>query len=114
MSIHFFIRYHTNPGEALFISGNNDVLGNNDAAKAMELMYFNHDYWHAKIEFPESFDDTVLYKYFLKDTDGSEIYDGEENRSIDLSVINKASIIVYDTWNAAGEIGNVFFYPRRN
>ena len=65
MSIHFYIKYHTKPGQALFISGNNDVLGNNDATKALALSYLNSDYWHAKIEFPVDFDDTVLYKYFL-------------------------------------------------
>ena len=109
MSIHFYIKYHTKPGQALFISGNNDVLGNNDATKALALSYLNSDYWHAKIEFPVDFDDTVLYKYFLKDIDGSEIYDGEENRSIDLSVINDNFIDVYDIWNAAGDVRNVFF-----
>ena len=109
MFIHFYIRYHTNPGQSLFISGNNDMLGNNDAAKAVDLSYFDNDHWHVKIEFPQGFDDTVLYKYFLKDIDGSEIYDGEENRSIDISVINKDAITVYDTWNAAGDVGNVFF-----
>ena len=109
MSIHFYIKYHTKPGQSLFISGNNDVLGNNDATKALALSYLNSDYWHAKIEFPVDFDDTVLYKYFLKDIDGSEIYDGEENRSIDLSVINDNFIDVYDIWNAAGDVRNVFF-----
>ena len=90
MTIHFYLRYYTHPGQVLFISGNNDFLGNNETAKAVEMSYYNDEFWHLKIDLPKDFDDTVLYKYFLKDTDGSEIFDGEENRAIDLSTIKAA------------------------
>ena len=109
MTIHFYLRYYTHPGQALFISGNNDFLGNDETAKAVEMSYYNNDFWHVEIELPKDFDDTVLYKYFLKDKDGSEIFDGEENREIDLSTINAANISVYDMWNGANNLGNVFF-----
>ena len=109
LTIHFYLRYHTVFGQVLCISGNNDFLGNNDPANAVELSWFNNDYWHVKIELPSGFDDTVLYKYFLRDKDGSEIFDGEENRAIDLSAISAKTISVIDTWNAAGDLGNVFF-----
>jgi 4-alpha-glucanotransferase len=109
MTIHFYLKYHTEFGQTLLISGNNDFLGNNDSAGAIELSYFNNDYWYLKIELPYGFDDTVLYKYILRDKDGSEIFDGEENRSIDLSLICEKSITVIDTWNAASNLGNVFF-----
>ena len=109
MTIHFYLRYHTEFGQVLFISGNNDFLGNNDSEQAIELSYFNYDYWHLKMEFPQNFDDVILYKYFLKDKDGSEIFDGEENRSIDLSVISAKTISVIDAWNPASDPANVFF-----
>ena len=109
MTIHFYLKYHTEFGQSLFISGNNDFLGNNDSALAIGLSYFNDDYWHLKIEFPEHFDDVILYKYFLKDKDGSEIFDGEENRVIDQSEIHAETISVLDTWNAASDSANVFF-----
>ncbi len=109
MTIHFYLRYYTHPGQVLFISGNNDFLGNNETAKAVEMSYYNDEFWHLEIELPEDFDDTVLYKYFLKDKDGSEIFDGEENRAIDLSTIKAANISVYDMWNGANNLGNVFF-----
>ncbi|MGH2566048.1 MAG: carbohydrate-binding module family 20 domain-containing protein, partial [Ginsengibacter sp.] len=109
MTIHFYLRYHTHPGQSLFISGNNDFLGNNDTAKAVGLSYYNDDYWYLKVEFPEGFDDTVLYSYFLGDNDGSQIFDGEENRAIDLSIIHANAISVYDVWNGANNLGNVFF-----
>ena len=109
MLINFYLKYHTVFGQNIFISGNNDLLGNNDSSKAVELSYFNEDYWHAKIELPKNFDDCILYKYFLREADGTEIFDGEENRAIDFSLIKAKSISVMDTWNAAGNLGNVFF-----
>ena len=77
--------------------------------KPLELSYFNNDYWHLKIEFPRDFDDVILYKYFLKDNDGSEIFDGEENRAIDLSVINAETIIVFLIYGMRPEIREMFF-----
>ncbi|MEP6927621.1 MAG: 4-alpha-glucanotransferase [Ginsengibacter sp.] len=109
MIIHFYLRYHTEFGQTLFISGNNDFLGNNISTQATELSYFNEDYWHLKIELPKDFDDVIFYKYFLRDKDGTEIFDGEENRSIDLSVIKVKTISLFDVWNAASNISNVFF-----
>lgn len=109
MTIHFYVRYYTHFGQVLLISGNNDFLGNNDPANAVRLSYLNNDYWYLKMDFPDDFDDTILYRYILRDKDGSEIVDGEEKRAIDLSVIKSGAIIVYDTWNPANDIRNVFF-----
>jgi 4-alpha-glucanotransferase len=109
MKINFYIRYHTVFGEELFISGNNKFLGDNDPSNAVRLQWFNEDFWHVTIDFPEDFDDTIHYRYILKDIKGVEIFDGEENRFIDLSVKKIRSYSVFDTWNAAGNVWNVFF-----
>jgi 4-alpha-glucanotransferase len=109
MTIHFYLRFHTVFGQVLCMSGENDFLGNNDPSKAVELSWFNDEYWHLKIELPQDYDDPVSYKYFLKDKDGAEIFDGEENRVIDFSKIKAEVISVHDSWNAPGDLGNVFF-----
>ena len=109
MTIHFYLRYYSHFGQVLFISGNTDFLGNNEPSAAAKMSYLNNDYWHLEINLPEDFDDTILYRYILKDKDGAEIYDGEENRAIDASVIYAKSIRVYDMWNAANDLRNVFF-----
>lgn len=109
MKINFYIRYHTVFGEEFYITGNNRFLGDNDIAKAVSLRWFNEDFWVATIDFPEDFDDDIHYKYILKDTKGVIIFDGEENRFIDLSLKKIKSYSVFDTWNSAGNIWNVFF-----
>jgi 4-alpha-glucanotransferase len=109
MKIDFYIRYHTIFGEELFISGNNKFLGDNDPSKAIPLQWFNEDFWRVTIDFPQNFDDNIHYKYILKDKKGIEIFDGEEDRFIDLSLKKIKSYSVFDTWNAAGNVWNVFF-----
>ena len=109
MKINFYIRYHTVYGEQLFISGNNKFLGDNDPSKAIALKWFNDDFWHLTIDFPEDFDDTIHYRYILKDLKGVEIFDGEENRFIDLTSKKIRSYSVFDSWNTAGNVWNVFF-----
>jgi 4-alpha-glucanotransferase len=67
MTINFYLRYHTVFGEELFISGNNSYLGDNDPSQAVKLSWLNEDFWQASILFPDDFDDTIYYKYILKD-----------------------------------------------
>jgi 4-alpha-glucanotransferase len=109
MKISFYIRYSTVFGEELFILGNNEFLGDNDASKSIPLVWYNEDFWRVTIDFPEDFDDIIHYKYILKDKKGIEIFDGEENRFIDISTNRSKSYSVFDTWNAAGNVWNVFF-----
>ena len=109
MTINFYLRYHTVFGEELFISGNNSYLGDNDPSQAVKLNWLNEDFWQASILFPDDFDDTIYYKYILKDREGILIFDGEANRFIDLSSRKSKPCRVIDTWNAASHAGNLFF-----
>ena len=109
MKINFYLKYHTVAGEELLVMGNNDFLGNNESSKAIPLTWLNDDFWHGSVDFPEDFDDTIIYKYILVDKKRIEVFDAEENRFIDISLMKTKSYSVYDTWNAEGEIGNVFF-----
>jgi 4-alpha-glucanotransferase len=109
MKIHFYIRFHTRYGQSMWLTGNNDMLGNDDIQNAVKMAYFNNDYWHYEMNIPPGFDDTIMYKYILREADGFRVVEGEEKRSIDLSEIKGSIISVYDIWNAIGELGNVFF-----
>ncbi|MEO6219083.1 MAG: 4-alpha-glucanotransferase [Ginsengibacter sp.] len=111
MTINFFLNFHTEFIQELYISGNNDFLGNDDIKNAIPLIYLDGESWFVTIELPDNFDDIILYRYILKDKDGSQVYDGEDNRLVDVSFIDikKKTISVVDTWNADSNIANVFF-----
>ncbi|MEP6584843.1 MAG: carbohydrate-binding module family 20 domain-containing protein, partial [Ginsengibacter sp.] len=71
MTITFFLNYHTEFGQELLISGNNNLLGNNEISTAIPMEYLDNDTWFLAIKFPGNFDDIILYRYILKDKDGS-------------------------------------------
>lgn len=108
MTIHFYLKYHTQFGQSLYILGNHEALGNNEENKAVALSYLNEDFWKITLEFDEYPKEPIFYKYILKDADGTEIFDGDLNRYFKSPVLKKEEIAIYDTWNATGEIKNVF------
>jgi len=50
MKVHFYLRFHTKPGQELYISGNTRSLGSREEAKALGLSYMNDEFWHGSIE----------------------------------------------------------------
>jgi 4-alpha-glucanotransferase len=111
MILNFYIRFSTKFGQALFVSGNNKALGNDDFSQAIPLNYFNEEFWQGKVDIPEkdfhSLD--IEYRYFLKDSDGEHIIEWGNDRLIEFDKINSNEIVLIDTWNHAGEIENAFF-----
>lgn len=110
MRIVFYLRYHTSFGQSLFISGNLDVLGNDDNAKAFPLTYADDQFWSASIEVETSgLPDEVNYRYILRDTDGAELLDGERDRFLNIPTGKFKEITMVDTWNYAGFPENTFY-----
>lgn len=116
MTIHFFIKYHTSFGETLFITGDHAFPGNGGMEKVVQMTYYNETFWHAVIEFPKpkgkdesGANGKFFYRYFLKDNAGINVIEGESDRYVDLSDPGLENVSVIDTWNAAGDVGNVFY-----
>ncbi|MDE3212963.1 MAG: 4-alpha-glucanotransferase [Bacteroidota bacterium] len=109
MKIHFYIRFHTHFGQGMCLSGNHELLGSDDLASAVDMTFFNNDFWYFTLDLPEGFDDPIVYRYVLKEADGFQVVEGEDRRALDLSEIKAADLTVYDVWNAIGELSNVFF-----
>jgi len=111
MTLNFYIRFSTKFGQALFVSGNNNALGNDDFSKAIPLKYFNDEFWQGKVDIPENDFHSVdiEYRYFLKGSDGESIIEWGNDRVIESDKITTNEIILIDTWNHAGEIENAFF-----
>src|SRR5690606_29770113 len=114
MKFHFYLRFHTEFGESLWICGNVAELGNDDPSQALPMQYLDSEFWQAGIEtnrknLPKS---GVSYKYYLKNKDGELISEWGNDRIIDTRHKEIKSIEVVDTWNHAGEFGNSFYTAR--
>lgn len=109
MKIHFYLRFHTQLGQSLLISGNCAQLGNNSIENASSLEYLNNDFWQGVFDIDTKEVARLQYRYILRNADGFSIVEGEDNRTIDLSKRGVTDIQVIDQWNHAGEFENVFY-----
>src|SRR2546423_5494129 len=108
--IQFYLRFHTQFGQSLYVTGNTDALGNYELAKAFPLQYLNDECWYGTIELPAGSAASVQYSYFVKNPDGAVIEEWGNDRSIDIS--RQTSVDEFqaiDIWNAAGAYENAFY-----
>ena len=109
MKIHFYVRFHTNYGQSLSVSGNHALLGNDDVNQGFPLTYLNDELWHGVIEMGEEMPAAISYKYILHQDNGDIVIEWGDDRVIETDKITAEEIQVMDTWNHAGEYENAFF-----
>lgn len=104
MKIDFYLRFRTQFGQTLFITGNVHPLGNDDPQKALPMTFLSEDFWHVSIETdPEK---SIKYRYIFKDENGVLFVDGEKNRILKPVSDN---LVAVDTWNYSGQYQNAFY-----
>ena len=111
LTITFQLRFHTQYGQDLFITGNHPLLGNGSTEKALPLQYFNEDFWYATIEIPAAAitDKPITYNYIVRNPDGSASYDWGSDKTITLSAFTTGEVLLVDAWNYAGYQENAFY-----
>jgi 4-alpha-glucanotransferase len=111
MKLHFFIRFHTQHGQSLLLGGNLDQLGMGGPEKAMPMQYLNDQFWHTTIEIDRKYlqKHEIIYKYFLRNSDGKINGEWGHDRIIGEPRKNTEEIKLIDTWNHPGEWENAFF-----
>ena len=114
MKVLFYLRFHTEFGETLLLTGNTDELGNDDFAKALPMTYLNEQFWTGSIELRSKKLSRFQYKYILKTKDGEIIpeFGTDRTGSFIKHLANESGIdeiMFIDTWNHAGEYENAFF-----
>jgi 4-alpha-glucanotransferase len=109
MTIHFYIRFFTRPGESLYVTGNTDELGNNIIDQAFPLTWLSHDLWTGTITINKAQTDTLQYTYIYKGTDGSKVQEWDDHKHIPISKSPMQEIRVMDSWNHPGEYENAFY-----
>jgi 4-alpha-glucanotransferase len=110
MNLQFYLRYHTEFGQSLWISGNLEELGNGDPERALPMEYLDSEYWTCSLEIKrKSLGKGFRYFYFLKNKDGEITRDWGNDRRFDISLKDLNELALVDTWNFAGEYENVFY-----
>lgn len=111
MKVIFQLRFHTQFGQALFLSGDHALLGNNELQAAVPLQYFNSDFWqvHLQITAEDLPLKDISYHYILKNADGSASQDWAGSRKLTIEAGGEDTIVISDSWNHAGYFGNTFY-----
>lgn len=109
MKLHFYVRFHTNPGESLSVMGNIPALGNNLPAQALAMTWLNNEFWQVSIELDNYQLAALHYKYVLTYADGYQVVEWGDDKVIDTTKSGVDEIQLVDRWNYAGEFENVFY-----
>src|SRR5580692_9031734 len=99
MKIDFYLRFYTQPGQSIWLSGNWTALGEDDPEKILPLQYVNGDFWHASLVLEAFPANPLQYHYLLKGADGTLTEEGGNDRYIDHPQPGTSEIQVIDTWN---------------
>ncbi|HEX8331872.1 MAG TPA: CBM20 domain-containing protein, partial [Segetibacter sp.] len=111
LRITFQLRFTSEFGQTLYITGNHDALGNNEVATALPMQYYNHEFWYATINIPDTqqVTDNIIYRYFIKDIDGNISMEFGNDKQLNPSTIDAEELLMIDSWNYAGYYENTFY-----
>jgi 4-alpha-glucanotransferase len=110
MKIQFYLRFHTEFGQSLWITGNIPELGDDDPSLAQPMEYLNDECWQYRLEIKKkSLKKNISYKYILKNSAGELLFEWGNDRTINIPFKTLEEIHLADIWNHAGEYENTFY-----
>ncbi len=110
MNLTLRLRYATQTGQSLWLTGNHPALGGGEAAHAVPLRFLNADFWEVTLPLETSaLVEPLNYSYILRRADGSEVADWGRDRILQPADFNCAELLVIDAWNYAGFFENAFY-----
>src|SRR5262245_14691476 len=108
MQLTLRVRFHTHPGQSLWLTGEEELFGKGDIARAIPLQYLNSEFWQTTLIVPEKPAPGAIYNYVLKNPDGSMIHDWGTDKVVPIS-IDADQILIIDSWNPAAYYQNAFY-----
>jgi 4-alpha-glucanotransferase len=110
MKFQFYLRFHTEFGQSLWITGNIPELGDDDPSLALPMEYLNDECWQCRLEIKKkSLKKNISYKYILKNSAGELLFEWGNDRTINIPFKTLEEIHLADIWNHAGEYENTFY-----
>lgn len=109
MKLHFYVRFHTKPGESLSVMGNIPALGDSQPRQALAMNWLNNEFWQVTTEVDSTRFSSLQYKYVLNYADGYQVVEWGDDKTIDITKGGVDEIQLVDRWNYAGEFENAFY-----
>lgn len=111
MKLTLRIRFHTEPGQSLWLAGSHPVLGGGQPDRAVPLQFFDGEFWQVSFEIPrpEALNTDIVYHYQLRYADGSVVHDWGRDRVLNAATLASAEVLIIDSWNSPGFYENAFY-----
>ena len=111
MRITFQLRFHTQPGQSLWLSGNHEILGNAQEQEAIPLEFLDAETWQVTFILPQASipDAEITYHYLLREPEGTSSRDWGDDRVINFSSFPVRELLIIDAWNPPGLFENAFY-----
>jgi 4-alpha-glucanotransferase len=103
MKIRFQIDYRTQWGQQLFICGSLPELGGWDVHRAPVMTHQSGGSWEFELTIPGIPPSGFQYKYFVRDTQGTEQWEMGNNRTFFPDVRKDANVIARDWWRTTSQ-----------
>lgn len=98
MKIKFNIKYRTNWGESLYISGGIPALGDGDDQKAVQMHFLGGELWELEIELPDgSLGKDFTYRYIVKADNAAWRFEWGEPHRFEVAAGCK-DYLIFDRW----------------
>ncbi|HXD00809.1 MAG TPA: 4-alpha-glucanotransferase [Verrucomicrobiae bacterium] len=109
MKLTFKVRFHTHPGQSLFVSADHPLLGGGILDRAVPLHCVDSETWQVSLELPDdSLNEPIPYQYLLRQSNGTFEMDVAQGRAINPDWRKLAAVTTVDSWNSPGFVENVF------
>ena len=111
IKLSFFLRFHTEFGQTLYITAQHKIFGDGDINKALPMQYWNEDFWTATIELNNSDIpvEGIVYNYVVKNENGDLNYDWGSDKNISKELFVSEETVILDAWNFSGFYENAFY-----
>ena len=112
MRLQFFVRFHTEFGQQLWLTGNRAPLQGTDGQPGIPMNYLNEDFWELTVELTaDQLNDWSdwRYQYLLLNKDGEWVSEPTMDRPLPALRKSIQEVQLIDTWNHAGEYENAFY-----
>ena len=111
MRVTFQLRFHTRPGQSLWLSGPHELLGNDNLEAAIPLQFLDSETWQVTLLIPPGAVPVtgIPYYYCLREADGTLARDWGKDRILNLPSCAVKELQIIDSWNHPGFYENAFY-----
>jgi len=111
MRLTFKLRFHTAPGDSLWLAGDHEIFGSNDPGKEIPLQYVDAKFWQVTLVLPRNMapDADIAYHYIWRHASGSISEDWGVGRTVNPATVNHDELLIVDSWNHPGFYENAFY-----